>query len=312
MARLYGWPLGVANRRGASGVTRPGLLRQLVAPSTDQGFARRVAVDLYLSKLVSGTGSLVAPPASTGGAGSRIHVGSGTAVAPPAIADGAGARVHAGGGAVVAPPASIVGAVGKVWVGIGALIAPPATVLGDGALIVVPGIDFSGPQNLGLLIRGQFDSGDFAAFTGLGTLVWGGVTYLGTGQALQIGETATATGGEFSGLTISLVGVDPEVIAIAEVEEFQRRRVDVYLARFDDQGQIIEADTFFSGLADDMASDDDPANPVLVLSCEARALDLNRPRPFKYLPEDQQRRFPGDTFFDLVAAIQNREDTWGR
>lgn len=167
-------------------------------------------------------------------------------------------------------------------------------------------------MGIGLLVLGRFDSGNFAAFTGMGSVTYDGVTYLGVGQVLSIGETASSVQNGKSGLTITLSGIDPEVIALAELEEFQRRRVTVYTAQFDDEGVLTSAEVFFDGLADDMESSDDPAAPTLTLSCEQRAFDLSRPRPFKYLPEDQKKRYPGDLFFDLVSAIQNREDTWGR
>jgi hypothetical protein len=173
-------------------------------------------------------------------------------------------------------------------------------------------MDASGAQNLGLLVLGRFDSGDFAAFTGLGTVTWDGVVYTGLGEVLSIGQSTSDVESGKAGLTIQLSGIDPAIITLAELEDFQRRRVTVYLAVFDDEGVITDADVFFDGLADDMESDDDPANPVLSLTCEQRSFDLGRPRPFKYLPEDQKKRFAGDTFFDLVAAIQNRDDTWGR
>ncbi|WP_300009669.1 hypothetical protein [uncultured Roseobacter sp.] len=173
-------------------------------------------------------------------------------------------------------------------------------------------MDVSGDRRIGLLVRGQFDSGDFAAFTGLGTVEWQGVTYSGVDDAIEIGETSGSTADGKAGLSITLSGVNPEVIALAELEEFQRRRVTVYLATFDDEGVITDGDVYFDGLADDLESDDNPDNPVLTLHCEQRALDLSRPRPFKYLPEDQKRRFPGDTIFDQVQIIQNQEDTWGR
>ncbi|WP_299734646.1 hypothetical protein [uncultured Roseobacter sp.] len=143
-------------------------------------------------------------------------------------------------------------------------------------------------------------------------MVFDGVEYTGVGTVLSIGQTASSVESGKTGLTITLSGIDPEVIVLAELEEFQRRRVTVYLAQFDDEGVITSAEVFFDGLADDMESNDDPESPQLTLSCEQRAFDLSRPRPFKYLPEDQKKRFSGDTFFDLVSAIQNRDDTWGR
>lgn len=166
-------------------------------------------------------------------------------------------------------------------------------------------------MNIGLLVKCAFDSGTFAVFSGIGNIDFDGVTYRGIGQILSIGQTTASIESGKSGLSITLSGIDPEVIAIAELEEFQRRRVTVYIATLDGEGQLISTTVFFDGLADDMETNDDPTGPVLTLYCEQRALDLARPRPFKYLPEDQKKRHPGDTFFDLVAAIQNRDDVWG-
>ncbi|MCE8421145.1 hypothetical protein LZ190_21180, partial [Rhodovulum sulfidophilum] len=114
------------------------------------------------------------------------------------------------------------------------------------------------------------------------------------------------------GLSITLSGLDPEVVALAELEEFQRRRVTVFLALFDEAGQIETADVLFDGVADTMESDDGPDTATTTLALEPRSMALGRKFPCYYLPEDQEKRFPGDQGFGLVQAIQNREDTWGR
>ncbi|SIO36373.1 hypothetical protein SAMN05444722_1682 [Rhodovulum sp. ES.010] len=173
-------------------------------------------------------------------------------------------------------------------------------------------MDASGDLRVGLLVRCRFDSGDLAMFTGTGTVEWDGVTYIGTGaRPLSVGESESTSQEGNPGLGITLAGLDPEILALAELEPIQRRRVTVLLGLFDAEGQIVDADVVFDGLADDLDSTDDPEAAETTLACEQRALDLARPRPFYYLPEDQQKRFPGDRFFDLVQAIQNREDTWG-
>lgn len=173
-------------------------------------------------------------------------------------------------------------------------------------------MDTTGDLSLALLVLGKFPSGDFAMFTGVGEVELEGVTYLGAGEFLTIGESAASAGNDKSGLTIALSGASEEVIAIAETEEFQRRRVTVRLGLFDGTGTLADSDIFFDGLADTLETDDDPNNPTVVLACEQRSLDLGRPRPFRYTPEDQKSRHPGDTFFDLVQAIQNREPVWGK
>ena len=173
-------------------------------------------------------------------------------------------------------------------------------------------MDASGDLMLGLLVLGDFPSGPFAMFTGPGAVTHDGIEYLGAGAFLSIGAASSSAGSEKGGLTIALSGASAEVIALAETEEFQRRRVTVRLALFDNSGAIIDADIFFDGLADTIDTDDDPEAPTVTLSCEQRALDLGRARPFRYTPEDQKSRFPGDSFFDLVQAIQTQEPIWGR
>lgn len=170
----------------------------------------------------------------------------------------------------------------------------------------------TGDLALGLLVLGEFPAGDFAMFTGVGEVELDGVTYLGAGDFLTIGESASSAGNERGGLSIALSGASEEVIAIAETEEFQRHKVTVRLALFDGSGALADSDIFFKGLADTLDTDDDPENPTVILACEQRALDLGRPRPFRYTPEDQKSRHPGDTFFDLVQVIQTREPTWGK
>jgi len=169
-----------------------------------------------------------------------------------------------------------------------------------------------GDQMLGLMVLGDFPSGVFAMFTGPGELVFEGNTYLGAGNLLTIGAASSSAGDEKGGLTISLSGASAEIISLAENEDFQRHRITVRLALFDQDGSIAGSDIFFDGLADGLDTDDDPENPMVTLSCEQRALDLGRPRPFRYSPEDQKSRFAGDTFFDLVAVIQTREPSWGK
>lgn len=171
--------------------------------------------------------------------------------------------------------------------------------------------DLSGGQSLALLVYGDFDSGPFAAWTGLGDVSWGGVTYVGAGQLMSFSTAASAVASNLSGMTITLAGLDAETISIAETEPFQRRRVTVSLAVLNESKNVTWADVHFAALADTMQGTDDPKNPVLSMALEPRALDLQRARPFRYLPEDQKDRFEGDTFFDMVAAIQTSELTLG-
>ncbi len=69
-------------------------------------------------------------------------------------------------------------------------------------------MDTTGNKALGLLVRGRFDSGDFAMFTGYGTVTDGGVTYYGAGALLSIGDAAVDSGSGKSGVSFAAAWKD--------------------------------------------------------------------------------------------------------
>ena len=57
---------------------------------------------------------------------------------------------------------------------------------------------------------------------------------------------------------------------------------------------------------------DDAETCRITISYESRLIDLNTARSWRYTHESQQALHPGDLGFEYVAAIQDREVTWGR
>lgn len=166
-------------------------------------------------------------------------------------------------------------------------------------------------MNLGFLVRAELASGDVALASVLGEVVHDGITFVGVGELIALSQPGASVGEGVQGVSITLAGVSAEAIALAEIEPIQRRRVTVWRAVFDDEGALSQAVVIFRGIADNVETNDDPAAPTVILSAEPLDFDLNRARPFYYLPEDQRSRYPGDTFFDMVATIQNEDIDWG-
>ncbi|WP_172332604.1 hypothetical protein [Mangrovicoccus sp. HB161399] len=162
-------------------------------------------------------------------------------------------------------------------------------------------------SRIGYLFRGFFDGAPLDLWTGHGDLTYGGVTYVGSGELLEISGSASTTGNRLAGLTVSLAGMDPETISIAENEPFQRRRVLISLIWADAEWNVAGSEVFFDGIADNISNNNDPSNPVITMSLEPRALDLQRVRPFRYLPQDQRTRYANDAFFDMVQSLQTQE-----
>jgi len=63
----------------------------------------------------------------------------------------------------------------------------------------------------------------------------------------------------------------------------------------------------FKGNLDIMEDSELPGLAVLRITAENRLIDFERVRRRIWTPEDQGDEYPGDTFFDEVAALENRE-----
>lgn len=207
--------------------------------------------------------------------------------------------------------------------------AGPAVVLGSLALsaviealggtrdpaVVIPTDALSAPR---YLVEIQFDSGTTRLWNGLGTLTalgesWTGVGRLGSISPIRDTQDVVASGVAFE-LTIIPTPEIPDApdafLNLALQEEYQGRPVTVYRAFLDpDDGRTLlkDPEPRFKGYLDVMEDVEAPGAAILRVMAENRLIDLERPRKRTYTPEDQKARYPGDTFFDEVAALQNRE-----
>lgn len=164
------------------------------------------------------------------------------------------------------------------------------------------------------LVEMQFGSGTVHFWTGRGDLVVDGDTYTGTGTLGKISAIEETT--ELRAVTVELVlsGVPPEVLAIANGEQWQGRDVIIRYGALQQSGNryTLVDDPFqiFKGKMDLMTLTDGAESAVAV-SAESKQVDLERNSPRRYTQEDQRAEFPGDKGCDAVAALQQKEIRWG-
>lgn len=167
-----------------------------------------------------------------------------------------------------------------------------------------------------VLVEAIFDSGPLRLWNGLGTLTALGETWTGAGRLMNISpiretQETVATGVEFQ-LSIIPTLEQPDapdaILNIALGEDYQGRPATIYYAYMDDAGVLID-DPFirFKGKMDVMEDAEFPGGAIITVTAENRLIDLERPRRRIYTPEDQKGQFANDTFFDEVAALQNRD-----
>lgn len=162
-----------------------------------------------------------------------------------------------------------------------------------------------------ILLELQFDSGTVRLSTLIQSLTWNTYTWTPAGGNLKFNfpdETGEvrATGG-----SIELSGLDPSYIALADTENYQGRRCNIYIGAFDSSGVVVVDPDPNPWFIDVMEPAADGETATIVVAIESRMAPADRPNERRYTPEDQALRYEGDKGFDFVASLQNKEIIWG-
>jgi len=179
----------------------------------------------------------------------------------------------------------------------------------------------------------EFDSGPLRLWTGVGTLVFEGVSYTGTGNLLDVSSIEETTEIAVRGATITLSGMPSEVISLALQSPYQGRVCKIYFGMFskgslqkEDGAYILLEDggkiqlelqetgltQIFSGYMDEMNIDEGPDFGTIELKVENKLIDLERARVRRYTSGYQKSKFPNDRGLDYVEDLQDKEIVWGR
>jgi len=157
-------------------------------------------------------------------------------------------------------------------------------------------------------VEAQFTGGTVRLWTGYGDRTIEGNTYTGAGSLLGISGLDEVADLSAKSITVTLSGLDSTVLSLALSEPYQRRTLRVL---FGVQGEstIVEV---FSGLMNTMTIDDDAEVGTVSVVVDSRLVELERASNRRYTSESQKSRYAGDTFFDYVAKLQDRQLVWGR
>lgn len=181
-----------------------------------------------------------------------------------------------------------------------------------------------------------FDTETIYAWTGLGDLIVDGITYIGTGQFLQISEITETAEISAKGATVSLSGVPSNLLSLALSEPYQGRLCKIFFGAIDankaalllESGSLIlSEDTasldisdgnpnaiseVFTGYIDQMNIEEGPETSIISMSVESKLIDLERSRIFRYTDQSQKSRYPNDKGLEFVEDLQDKQFSWGR
>jgi len=159
----------------------------------------------------------------------------------------------------------------------------------------------------------DFEGDPIRLWTGLGTISFGGVSYVGGGNLLQVSPVEETGEIKATGATIGLSGIPSDLISAALNENYQSRDATVFFGALDNNSAVI-ADPYviFKGFMDIMSIAEDSETATMSLTLESRLIRLENSKLRRFTSEDQKIDFPDDLGLDLIADLQEKEIIWGR
>lgn len=162
-----------------------------------------------------------------------------------------------------------------------------------------------------LLVELDWPTGIARSWNGYHDLSWGGNTWYGVGDLGSISEVKESGDGTLNGMSLTLSGVLAANISHAMANNSQGRRARVFFGVLTSTGFSIDPYCVFDGLIDYANIVRDGNTATVTVNLEKELFD-DRSNARRWNHEDQQIDFPGDKGFEYVAAIANRQFTWGK
>ena len=169
------------------------------------------------------------------------------------------------------------------------------------------------------MIRFQFGSGIYGLIARSEPLTFEGVLYKPFGL-IEVSDLGGGTGTTADGsFTLTLAespddGLTPEVLIQIEDEDYRDRPVRVMDAHFHpDTGELLQVETVARGYLDVVEHTiDQDRGYIITARCEGRQLFYSSTNDRVRSTADQQRRAPGDKFFEHAGRAGRVEVLWGR
>lgn len=164
-----------------------------------------------------------------------------------------------------------------------------------------------------LLAYFDFASGALRLWTGTRSVSFGGNTFTGLGDLVNVSPIQEVRGTRPNGLTFSLNGVPSATLTIALADAYRGRTCTLWLGFIDSSEALISDPVqIFSGRMDTLKIVDDGATSSITVQAESRFIELERSRELRYTDQVQQHLFAGDRGLEFVAALQDAEIPWGQ
>lgn len=122
------------------------------------------------------------------------------------------------------------------------------------------------------------------------------------------GQTFQRKGVEGGAIQVVFAGADTNLMTLARDNAILGAPFTRYIATADNDGNQVGAKLIdFVGECEIPEIDPDPEDPQITLTIENKLVKLRRSHAYRLTPESHARHFSGDTFFDFVADLQDKD-----
>lgn len=163
-----------------------------------------------------------------------------------------------------------------------------------------------------LLAEFDFSDGVSRVWSGVGTLSWGGHSWLGMGHLGSVEGVEETTELKAVGVKFRLSGIPSDLMSSVTTTVVQGRRAKLWLALMSENWTLIDQPVMvLAGKMDTVDVTDGGSELSFELAVENSLRDLQRPRARRYTDADQQAEFPGDKGMQFCVELQRKEFKWG-
>lgn len=167
------------------------------------------------------------------------------------------------------------------------------------------------------MILFDFPSGLWGFWSGAGSLVFEGVTYVGAGSLLDLSDIRQST--ELAAIKISLTlraipntDLTPDILATIEQEQYHQRPVRLMTAFFDpDTEALLSVEVMVRGIVDRIVHNDGDG-ATLECQIETRTRDITKSGYRVRSDADQKMLDPTDDGLRHVATVHTETIYFGR
>lgn len=148
-------------------------------------------------------------------------------------------------------------------------------------------------------------------WSGLGDLVWNGMTFTGAGNLAAIDVIPETIDQTANSVRVSLAGIPSNLLYIALDAIEQRYKATLWFGAMTAAGTlVVDPYQIFQGITDVPEIEEGADTCRITITLESNWADLNRAKTSYYTPEDQKLIDPTDKGFDFVAGLQNATVTF--